>query len=136
MKNNINFIKINLIVYKQYNKCINFTNIITMNHELHNTIDDLIRKHKIVVFIKGEKMMPMCGFSNTVIQILNSFNINYYVVNVLKNDDMRNEIKLYSQWPTIPQVYINGEFIGGADIILDLYKKSQLQEILEKSLNA
>lgn len=107
-----------------------------MNNELYNTIDDLIKAHKIIVFIKGEKIMPMCGFSNTVIQILNSFNINYHTVNVLENEDMRNQIKRYSQWPTIPQVYINGEFIGGADIILDLYKKSQLEEILEKCINS
>lgn len=107
-----------------------------MNNKLYNTIDDLIKTHKIIVFMKGEKMMPMCGFSNTVIQILNSFNINYHTVNVLENEDMRNQIKRYSQWPTIPQVYINGEFIGGADIILDLYQKSQLQEILEKSINS
>nr|YP_009295735.1 conserved hypothetical plastid protein [Mastocarpus papillatus]AOL58219.1 conserved hypothetical plastid protein [Mastocarpus papillatus] len=107
-----------------------------MNLQLHNTIDTLIKKHKIIVFMKGEKTMPMCGFSNTVVKILNSFNINYYTVNVLKNDDMRNAIKLYSQWPTIPQVYINGQFIGGADIVLNLYEQSQLQEMLEKSINS
>lgn len=107
-----------------------------MNNNVYSYIDKLIREHKIIVFMKGEKLMPMCGFSNTVIEILNSFNVDYHIINVLKNDKIRKDIKLYSQWPTIPQVYINGEFIGGADIILDLYQKLQLQEILEKSINS
>ena len=106
-----------------------------MNNEMHNYIHELIEQHKIIVFMKGEKLMPMCGFSNTVIEILNLFNIDYHTVNVLENESLRNEIKIYSQWPTIPQVYINREFIGGADIIIDLYKSNKLQEILEKTIN-
>nr|QOS04673.1 glutaredoxin-like protein [Sarcopeltis skottsbergii] len=107
-----------------------------MNNNIYSYINELIREHKIIVFMKGEKLMPMCGFSNTVIEILNSFNIDYHIINVLKNDKIRKDIKIYSQWPTIPQVYINGEFIGGADIIMDLYQKLQLQEILERSMNS
>lgn len=107
-----------------------------MNNHVYSYIDKLIKEHKIIVFMKGEKLMPMCGFSNTVVEILNSFNVDYQIINVLKNDKIRKDIKLYSQWPTIPQVYINGEFIGGADIILDLYQKLELQEILEKSINS
>lgn len=103
--------------------------------DYHNYIKEIIKKHKILAFIKGEKIMPMCGFSNTVIQILNTFNIDYYTVNVLENEELKQEIKIYSQWPTIPQVYIDGKFIGGADIMLSLYEKNKLKEILEKALS-
>ena len=99
-------------------------------------INNIINNNTIVVFMKGDRLMPMCGFSNTVVHILNNFNVDYYAVNVLEDDNLRHEIKLYSQWPTIPQVYIQGEFIGGADIILDLYKTNQLKEILEKATNS
>nr|YP_009774140.1 glutaredoxin-like protein [Caulacanthus okamurae]QIZ74757.1 glutaredoxin-like protein [Caulacanthus okamurae] len=107
-----------------------------MNEQYNNEIHNLIYSHKIIAFIKGNKLKPMCGFSDTVIQILNKFNINYYTVDVLKNNKIRKNIKLYSQWPTIPQVYINREFIGGADILLDLYNTYKLHEILEKFTNS
>ena len=107
-----------------------------VKHEINSYIDKLIQKHKIIVFMKGEKLMPMCGFSHTVIQILNNFNIDYHTVNVLEDESLRHYIKLYSQWPTIPQIYINGKFIGGADIITNLYKNNELKEILEKAINA
>nr|WCH58108.1 putative monothiol glutaredoxin ycf64 like [Cystoclonium purpureum f. stellatum] len=107
-----------------------------MNNQLSLNIHDLIQNHKIIVFMKGDKIMPSCGFSNTVIQILNKFNISYYTVNVLKDDQLRDAIKKYSKWPTIPQVYINGEFMGGADIIQNLYETSELHEILEKSISS
>ena len=100
-----------------------------------NHIKNLINTYNIVVFMKGHKLMPMCGFSNTVIKILNNFNIKYHTVNILEDEELRKEIKLYSHWPTIPQVYIHGEFIGGADIMLELYKSNKLKELLEKSIN-
>lgn len=106
-----------------------------INHEINSYIDKLIQKHKIIVFMKGEKLMPMCSFSNTVIQILNSFNIDYYTVNILEDESLRHQIKIYSQWPTIPQVYIDSKFIGGADIMISLYKNNKLKEILEKAIN-
>ena len=108
----------------------------TQKQQYQDYIKDLINKHKVLVFIKGEKIMPMCGFSHSVITILNHFNITYYCINVLEDAQLKNEIKKYSQWPTIPQVYINGEFIGGADIIIDLYKNNQLKELLEKAINS
>ena len=107
-----------------------------MNNTRYSYIDEIIKKYKIIVFIKGEKSMPMCGFSNTVVEIFNSFNIDYHTINVLEDNKIRNDIKLYSQWPTIPQVYINGKFIGGTDIIIDIYNKSELQTILEKYINS
>lgn len=99
-------------------------------------INNAINDNMIVVFMKGEKLMPMCGFSNTVVQILNSFNISYHTVNVLEDENLRYEIKAYSSWPTIPQVYIDGKFIGGTDIIISLYQNNKLQELLEKATNS
>nr|QVY58420.1 glutaredoxin-like protein [Kappaphycus striatus] len=107
-----------------------------MKEEVNISIENLIKNHDILVFMKGSKLMPLCSFSNTVIQILNKFNISYCTVNVLENNDIRHQIKIYSKWPTIPQVYIDGEFIGGADIILDLYNTSKLHEMLEKFINS
>lgn len=98
-------------------------------------INSIIQENKIVVFMKGDRLMPMCGFSNTVIQILNKFNIKYHTINVLDDENLRNEIKIYSQWPTIPQVYINGEFIGGSDVMIEMYNTNELQELLEQAIN-
>nr|YP_009295839.1 glutaredoxin [Schimmelmannia schousboei]AOM64774.1 glutaredoxin [Schimmelmannia schousboei] len=98
-------------------------------------IKNLIDKHVVIAFIKGEKHAPACKFSYEVINILNTFNIDYYTVNVLTNNTLRENIKLYSQWPTIPQIYINSIFIGGAEILINLYKNNELQEILEQAFN-
>lgn len=105
-----------------------------MESQIKQKIDNLIKNHSIILFMKGTKLMPMCGFSNTVVQVLNLFNVDYHTVNVLDDPSLRENIKLYSNWPTIPQLYINCEFIGGSDIVIDLYKKGELQEIIEKSL--
>nr|YP_009297217.1 hypothetical protein Psor_085 [Porphyridium sordidum]AOM66560.1 hypothetical protein Psor_085 [Porphyridium sordidum] len=104
-----------------------------MEVQIKEQIDTLINNNHIVLFMKGTNLMPMCGFSNTVVQILNLLNVDYYTVNVLDNPVIRENIKLYSNWPTIPQLYINSEFIGGSDIVIDLYQKGELQEIIEKS---
>nr|YP_009294489.1 glutaredoxin [Asparagopsis taxiformis]AOM65972.1 glutaredoxin [Asparagopsis taxiformis] len=106
-----------------------------INNISNQDLKTLIDKHTIIVFMKGDKDLPRCGFSNTVIQILNRFNINYHTINVLENNNIRQRIKIYSTWPTIPQVYIKGEFIGGADIMMDLYQNHQLHEIIEKAIN-
>nr|YP_010330280.1 glutaredoxin [Porphyridium aerugineum]UNJ17996.1 glutaredoxin [Porphyridium aerugineum] len=97
-------------------------------------IEELINSNTILLFMKGTKLMPMCGFSNTAVQVLNLLNYPYETYNVLENNEIREEIKKYSNWPTIPQLYIKKEFIGGADIILNLYKEGLLQEIIEKAL--
>jgi monothiol glutaredoxin len=98
------------------------------------TIRQLIKSNSILLFMKGNKLMPMCGFSNTAVQVLNSLNCSYETYNVLENEDIREGIKKYSNWPTIPQLYVKQEFIGGSDIILELYKQGHLQEIIEKAL--
>lgn len=78
--------------------------------------------------------MPQCGFSNNVVQILNTYAVPYETVDVLEDYEIRQGIKEYSNWPTIPQVYINGEFIGGSDIMIELYQKGELKELLEVAL--
>jgi monothiol glutaredoxin len=107
-----------------------------MHTALQKEIDNLIKTHDILVFIKGSKEQPMCGFSNTVVQIMNQLGVKYHAVNVLENINIREGIKEYSSWPTIPQVYIQDQFIGGADILLEKYKSRQLHEIVEMLYNA
>lgn len=106
----------------------------TMSPELKGRIDQLVNGSKIVVFMKGTKLMPQCGFSNNVAQILNTLGAPYETVDVLADMDIRQGIKEYSNWPTIPQVYINGEFVGGSDIMIELYQNGQLQEMVEVAL--
>lgn len=105
-----------------------------MTPELKDRIDNLVKQNKILVFMKGTKLMPQCGFSNNVVQILNAMGVPYETVNVLDDWEIRQGIKEYSNWPTIPQVYINGEFVGGSDIMIELYQKGELQEVLEVAL--
>lgn len=105
-----------------------------MTPELKAKIDDLIAQNKILVFMKGNKLMPQCGFSNNVVQILNSLGVPYETVDVLEDYEIRQGIKEYSNWPTIPQVYINGEFIGGSDVMIELYQQGELQQKVEVAL--
>jgi monothiol glutaredoxin len=105
-----------------------------MTPELKERIDTLVNKNKVFVFMKGTKLMPMCGFSNNVVQILNSLGTPYETFDVLEDSDIRQGIKEYSNWPTIPQVYINGEFIGGSDVMIEMYQKGELQQTLEVAL--
>lgn len=97
-------------------------------------IDTLVKDNKIMVFMKGDKMMPQCGFSNQVVQIFNILGVPYETLDVLADGDIRQGIKEYSNWPTIPQVYINGEFIGGSDVLTQLYQKGELQQMVEVAL--
>ena len=105
-----------------------------MTPELKSRIESIVNDNKILVFMKGSKLMPQCGFSNNVVQILNSLGIPFETVDVLTNDDIRQGIKEFSNWPTIPQVYINGEFVGGSDIMIELYQNGELQEMVEVAL--
>lgn len=105
-----------------------------MTPETQTRIEELVKQHKIMVFMKGNKLMPQCGFSNNVVQILNVLGVPYETVDVLADPDIRNGIKEYSSWPTIPQVYINGEFVGGSDILIELYQKGELQQLVEVAL--
>lgn len=105
-----------------------------MTPEVQQRIEDLVNQDKIVVFMKGNKLMPQCGFSNNVVQILNMLGVPYHTIDVLEDSEIRQGIKEYSAWPTIPQVYINGQFIGGSDIMIELYQKGELQQMVEVAL--
>lgn len=84
--------------------------------ELKNTLDKVVTSHKVVLFMKGTKDFPQCGFSNTVVQILRSLNVPFETINILENEFLRQGLKEYSSWPTFPQLYVEGEFFGGCDI--------------------
>ncbi|MCO5605401.1 hypothetical protein L7F22_059585 [Adiantum nelumboides] len=105
-----------------------------LSPELKEAVEKFVTSNKVVLFMKGTKLFPQCGFSNTVVQILNSLNVPYETVNILENEQMRSAMKIYSSWPTFPQLYVDGEFFGGCDIALESYKNGQLQEAIEKAM--
>ena len=97
-------------------------------------IEELINASPIMVFMKGTKLMPQCGFSNNVVQILNALGMSFDTFDVLSDMEVRQAIKEYSNWPTIPQVYLKGEFLGGSDILVEMYNSGELREKLEIAL--
>jgi monothiol glutaredoxin len=105
-----------------------------MSTDAQARIKTLVESNKIMVFMKGNKLMPQCGFSNNVVQILNTLGVPFETLDVLADQDIRQGIKEFSNWPTIPQVYVNGEFLGGSDILLELYQKGELQQLVEVAL--
>ena len=105
-----------------------------MTPEVKAKIDKLVNENKVLVFMKGSKLMPQCGFSNNVVQILNTLGVPYETVDVLADYEIRQGIKEYSNWPTIPQIYIDGEFVGGSDIAIELYQSGELQQMVEVAL--
>jgi monothiol glutaredoxin len=105
-----------------------------MTPELKEQLDNLVQQNKILVFMKGNKLMPQCGFSNNVVQILNTLGVPFETVDVLADYEIRQGIKEYSNWPTIPQVYINGQFVGGSDILIEMYQSGELQQMVEVAL--
>lgn len=105
-----------------------------MTPEVKERIDTLIKENKIFVFMKGNRLMPQCGFSNNVIQMLNALGAPYETLDVLADPEIRTGIKEYSNWPTIPQVYINGQFVGGSDILIGLYQSGELLQMVEVAL--
>jgi monothiol glutaredoxin len=94
-------------------------------------LDKVIKDNKVVLFMKGNALFPQCGFSNTAVRILDAVGTKFETVNVLDSDKIRNGIKVYSSWPTIPQLYVGGEFVGGSDIMIELYNNGQLAEMVE-----
>jgi len=94
-------------------------------------IDEVVKGHRVVLFMKGTAQFPMCGFSGRAIQILNACGVDdLATVNVLDDDAIRQGIKAYANWPTIPQLYVNGEFVGGSDIMTEMYQSGELQQVL------
>lgn len=105
-----------------------------MDSNLQKRIAALIASSPVYVFMKGNKLMPQCGFSNNVVQILQNLGIPFETFDVLSDAEIRQGIKEYSDWPTIPQVYVKGEFIGGSDILIDMYNSGELKEKLTIAL--
>jgi monothiol glutaredoxin len=94
-------------------------------------IDQIVKGHRVVLFMKGTAQFPMCGFSGRAIQILKACGVDdLATVNVLEDDAVRQGIKDYAQWPTIPQLYVQGEFVGGSDIMMEMYQSGELQQLL------
>ena len=94
-------------------------------------IDSFVKDNKVMLFMKGTKIFPQCGFSNMAVQILNAVGADFETCDVLSDDFIRQQIKVYSDWPTIPQLYVDGEFVGGSDIMLEMYQAGELQEMIE-----
>ena len=93
-------------------------------------IENEVKGNDVVLFMKGTPQFPMCGFSGQVVQILDYIGVPYKGLNVLESDELRNGIKSYSNWPTIPQLYVKGEFVGGCDIVREMFQAGELQDFL------
>ena len=101
--------------------------------DVQERIDDLVKKNEILLFMKGSASFPMCGFSGRAVQVLKACGVDPKViktVNVLEDQEIRQGIKEYSNWPTIPQLYVKGEFIGGSDIMMEMYESGELQKAI------
>jgi monothiol glutaredoxin len=99
--------------------------------DVQQRIDQLVKGHPVVLFMKGTAQFPMCGFSGRAIQVLKACGAsNVVTVNVLEDEDIRQGIKAYANWPTIPQLYVNGEFVGGSDIMTEMYQSGELKQLL------
>jgi len=101
---------------------------------VQDDIKDQVSKNRVVLYMKGSPDFPQCGFSANVVGILRACGVgDFYSVNVLENPDIRQGIKEFANWPTIPQLYVNGEFVGGSDILAEMYQKGELQKMLADS---
>ena len=98
--------------------------------DANQRIDALVKDNGIVLFMKGSPLFPQCGFSSRAIQILDHLGAKYETVDVLQDGDIRQGIKSYSDWPTIPQLYIRGEFVGGSDIMTEMYENGELEQLV------
>jgi monothiol glutaredoxin len=95
-------------------------------------IDELVRKNDVVLFMKGTALFPQCGFSSRAIAILDHLGVGFETVDVLQDPEIRQGVKEYSDWPTVPQLYVKGEFVGGSDIMMEMYEAGELQQLLEE----
>jgi monothiol glutaredoxin len=100
------------------------------NMSIEQFIENEVKSNDVVLFMKGTPQFPQCGFSGQVVQILDHVGVGYKGLNVLESADLRNGIKTYSNWPTIPQLYVKGEFVGGCDIIREMFQAGELQQLL------
>jgi monothiol glutaredoxin len=95
--------------------------------EINGWIDEQVKEHDVVLFMKGTPQFPQCGFSGRVVQMLDHLGVPYAGINVLESDALRDGIKTFSDWPTIPQLYVKGEFIGGCDILTEMFQNGELK---------
>jgi monothiol glutaredoxin len=95
-------------------------------------IDEIVRNKDVVLFMKGTALFPQCGFSSRAISILEHLGVGYETVDVLQDPEIRQGIKAYSDWPTIPQLYVKGEFVGGSDIMMEMFEAGELQQLLDE----
>ncbi len=98
--------------------------------DAHTLIDQDVKSNDVVLFMKGTPQFPQCGFSGQIVQVLNYVGVPYKGVNVLEDPALRDGIKAYSNWPTIPQLYVKGEFVGGCDIVREMFQAGELQQLL------
>lgn len=113
-----------------------FGSVRWLSAEVKKTLDDAVAASPVVLFMKGNPDAPQCGFSRTVVQILEMQGVpreKMHTYNVLEDPELRSAIKEYSDWPTVPQLYVNGEFVGGCDILLSMHQSGELEELLEKN---
>ena len=98
--------------------------------DAQNRIADIVKKNEVVLFMKGTALFPQCGFSSRAVAILDRLDTPYETVDVLQDPEIRGGIKEYSEWPTIPQLYVKGEFVGGSDIMMEMFESGELQQLL------
>ncbi|MBB3764189.1 Grx4 family monothiol glutaredoxin [Sphingomicrobium lutaoense] len=98
--------------------------------DVKERIDQLVKDNDVVLFMKGSKLFPQCGFSSRAVAILDRSNVEFETVDVLQDQEIRQGIKEYSDWPTIPQLYVKGEFVGGSDIMMEMFESGELQALL------
>ncbi len=96
-------------------------------------IDETVNENEIVLFMKGTARQPMCGFSEAAVDVIESYDVDFETRDVLKDDELRSAIKEYSDWPTVPQVFIGGEFVGGSDIVREMHQKGDLEPLIEET---
>jgi monothiol glutaredoxin len=103
-----------------------------MSDEVQSRIDGLVKGNDVLLFMKGTPLFPQCGFSSRAVAILNHLGVEFGSVDVLQDQGIRQGIKAYSDWPTIPQLYVKGEFVGGSDIMMEMYESGELTQLLEE----
>ncbi len=107
-----------------------------MSRDVQKEIDDLVKANPVVLFMKGNASFPMCGFSARTAQVLQSCNVPFETVNVLADPEVREGVKVYGKWPTVPQLYVSGKLVGGCDITLELFESGELQTLLKQAADA
>ena len=100
--------------------------------DIHDKIDAQVKSNDVFLYMKGTKDFPMCGFSGRVVQILDYLGIDYQTANVLEDQELREGVKAYTNWPTIPQLYVKGEFIGGCDIVREMFQAGELHHLIHE----